>query len=353
MQPPWSIVRYREGLNLSSLHCHAVEEFPTANGPADYALFVGGKLLGILEAKKVRPTRPPKPGRRTSGEIIGTNQEHKNMSEPGKETRVKAFVDWCQNHKLVSVIIIIGLMVIALAQFTEALDTINKFFKPDKPAVATSPRPTAAEETALYNEAQFRIKQVDEVLQTAISQGKQCLAHQKAKGSIPGADIRDYLTSAQVVRVASELGGIYRNPGLENDTVQIGSSGYGLRQLPEKSGCKDGKFKERNLCDIARDYSNLQNQKSDMSCPPDVRRALEDLKGKAQFTQTATLDDWFKRHQAQGIYKAKYRDAYKVYEMQVDDYGDEIAAMDAWVHAVQESWSRVKTSKAIALFISQ
>ena len=32
---------------------HAVEEYPTANGPADYALFVEGRLLGILEAKKV------------------------------------------------------------------------------------------------------------------------------------------------------------------------------------------------------------------------------------------------------------------------------------------------------------
>ncbi len=53
MQPPWSIVRHHEGLDLTSLRCHAVEEFPTANGPADYALFVDGKLLGILEAKKV------------------------------------------------------------------------------------------------------------------------------------------------------------------------------------------------------------------------------------------------------------------------------------------------------------
>jgi type I restriction enzyme R subunit len=35
------------------LHCVAVEEFPTANGPADYALFVKGVLLGIIEAKKV------------------------------------------------------------------------------------------------------------------------------------------------------------------------------------------------------------------------------------------------------------------------------------------------------------
>jgi type I restriction enzyme R subunit len=51
--PPWKIIRYHDGLNLSSLHCVAVEEFPTANGPADYALFVNGVLLGIIEAKKV------------------------------------------------------------------------------------------------------------------------------------------------------------------------------------------------------------------------------------------------------------------------------------------------------------
>ena len=38
---------------MSKLTCHAVEEFPTANGPADYALFVKGRLLGIIEAKKV------------------------------------------------------------------------------------------------------------------------------------------------------------------------------------------------------------------------------------------------------------------------------------------------------------
>jgi hypothetical protein len=37
----------------SQLKCPAVEEFPTAKGPADYALFVNGRLLGIVEAKKV------------------------------------------------------------------------------------------------------------------------------------------------------------------------------------------------------------------------------------------------------------------------------------------------------------
>lgn len=51
--PAWEIVTYRDGLDLSKLTRHAVEELPTANGPADYALFVNGKLLGIIEAKKV------------------------------------------------------------------------------------------------------------------------------------------------------------------------------------------------------------------------------------------------------------------------------------------------------------
>src|SRR5262245_40372519 len=51
--PPWQIVRYSDSLDLSKLGCHAVEELPTVNGPADYGLFVNGQLLGIIEAKKV------------------------------------------------------------------------------------------------------------------------------------------------------------------------------------------------------------------------------------------------------------------------------------------------------------
>ena len=49
----WSIIHYSK-LNADTiLSNHAVEEFETANGPADYALVVNGKLLGIVEAKKV------------------------------------------------------------------------------------------------------------------------------------------------------------------------------------------------------------------------------------------------------------------------------------------------------------
>lgn len=49
----WKIVPFSSELDLGSLDKIAVEELPTANGPADYGLFVGGKLLGIIEAKKV------------------------------------------------------------------------------------------------------------------------------------------------------------------------------------------------------------------------------------------------------------------------------------------------------------
>ena len=50
---PWTIIKYKEGLDTASLAAHAVAEYPTENGPADYALFVQGQVLGIIEAKKV------------------------------------------------------------------------------------------------------------------------------------------------------------------------------------------------------------------------------------------------------------------------------------------------------------
>jgi type I restriction enzyme R subunit len=53
LNPKWKIIKYKQGLDLTKLNKHAVEEYPTDNGPADYALFVKGRLLGILEAKKV------------------------------------------------------------------------------------------------------------------------------------------------------------------------------------------------------------------------------------------------------------------------------------------------------------
>src|SRR3990172_3603723 len=53
LKPSWEIIKYKEELDAATLQRHAVTEYPTENGPADYALFVKGKLLGIIEAKKV------------------------------------------------------------------------------------------------------------------------------------------------------------------------------------------------------------------------------------------------------------------------------------------------------------
>lgn len=49
----WRVVRFSEGKSLSAYDRCAIEEFPTDNGPADYALCVCGKILGIVEAKKL------------------------------------------------------------------------------------------------------------------------------------------------------------------------------------------------------------------------------------------------------------------------------------------------------------
>jgi len=49
----WSIAPYTEGMDYSQLTKVALEEFPTDNGPADYALVVEGKILAVIEAKKL------------------------------------------------------------------------------------------------------------------------------------------------------------------------------------------------------------------------------------------------------------------------------------------------------------
>ncbi len=49
----WGVAPHDEAKPLSWCPDSAVEEFPTDNGPADYGLSVDGRLLGIVEAKKL------------------------------------------------------------------------------------------------------------------------------------------------------------------------------------------------------------------------------------------------------------------------------------------------------------
>ena len=49
----WTVAPFDSAKPLASYERCAIEEYPTESGPADYALCVGGKILGIVEAKKV------------------------------------------------------------------------------------------------------------------------------------------------------------------------------------------------------------------------------------------------------------------------------------------------------------
>src|SRR6516165_9218147 len=49
----WNIIALDHTNVIANYPHHAVTEYPTMNGPADYALFVDNQLLGIVEAKKV------------------------------------------------------------------------------------------------------------------------------------------------------------------------------------------------------------------------------------------------------------------------------------------------------------
>jgi len=49
----WTILPYQPGLQIGNLTKHAVTEYETASGPADYVFIVDGQLLGVVEAKKV------------------------------------------------------------------------------------------------------------------------------------------------------------------------------------------------------------------------------------------------------------------------------------------------------------
>jgi len=47
-------IRFSESVRPAKGHNMAIAEWPTASGPADYALFVGTKLIGVVEAKRKR-----------------------------------------------------------------------------------------------------------------------------------------------------------------------------------------------------------------------------------------------------------------------------------------------------------
>lgn len=48
----WVIIDHRPTVPPTPYTNHAVREYPTASGPADYVLYLRGRLVGVIEAKK-------------------------------------------------------------------------------------------------------------------------------------------------------------------------------------------------------------------------------------------------------------------------------------------------------------
>src|SRR6516165_7490853 len=49
----WKVVPFAREKALASQNNCAIEEYPTSAGPADYALCADGRIIGIVEAKKL------------------------------------------------------------------------------------------------------------------------------------------------------------------------------------------------------------------------------------------------------------------------------------------------------------
>ncbi|HEX9935247.1 MAG TPA: type I restriction endonuclease, partial [bacterium] len=49
----WKVTAYNPNKPLSSLNRYAIEEYPTSEGLADYALCLEGRIVAVVEAKRV------------------------------------------------------------------------------------------------------------------------------------------------------------------------------------------------------------------------------------------------------------------------------------------------------------
>lgn len=205
--------------------------------------------------------------------------------------------------------------------------------------------PESMHASSLGDEAHFRLRQIDEVLATALRLQTDCFIQLERDNSVAGSCVRDYLTHAQIVATAFELGGIYQPPGRDFDTVWIGTSGYGIRHLPSRRSYKDSAYADRDLRDIIHESSSQNN--SSPSREAEAGTAFERLKQLANFSETEVLTDWFKRQQAQGIYQERYGAAYKVYEVRLDDYKDQLTQVKGWLDRLSLEWQRFKSLSAL------
>lgn len=80
----WCVVSLAEGTRRGFVGHLAVEEYPTDNGPADYALFIDGRVVGVVEAKRldVGPQEVLRQAERYARGISSTSWDFDGMRVP-------------------------------------------------------------------------------------------------------------------------------------------------------------------------------------------------------------------------------------------------------------------------------
>jgi type I restriction enzyme R subunit len=70
----WKVIEFDPAKDLGQYDRCAIEEYPTENGPSDYALCVGGRILGVVEGKKlsVGPQEVLRQAERYSKGVMGS-----------------------------------------------------------------------------------------------------------------------------------------------------------------------------------------------------------------------------------------------------------------------------------------
>ena len=135
------------------------------------------------------------------------------------------------------------------------------------------PPPPSCNQTEIQREIEFRIQQVDEVV--------------GGRFTVENRDPSNVCARAASIFVISQLGGITkRPPPKEDETVWIGSSGYGYRHTPSKTGARSDEFASFSLPELISDYLSCTSNRQ-----PDGEKKLMSTVDTFKSITEARLDE--------------------------------------------------------------
>lgn len=127
-------------------------------------------------------------------------------------------------------------------------------------SLCSPPSPPPCNKIEIQREIGFRIKQVSEVVD--------------GRFAIESRDQSDFCARATSIYVISQLGGIAKKPPpKEDETVWIGTSGYGYRHTPSKTGSRSEEFAIFTLPELVSDYLSCTSNRR----PDDEKKLLSEV----------------------------------------------------------------------------